>query len=160
MNISNKRAKRPYWCRVLFKGWTPEEMWFLFLAGARDFPLLHNIQTCSEAHLAFCSVGTKSCFCGGNADHLPPPSVKANTWCHTSNFHMPSWPAKGQFYLLFVPFISVRSISVLWSCVWSYCPWCIYIVCIWQCDVNCIYKICLCSTPKFKPIRMRLQQLC
>ena len=69
MNVSNKRAKRPYWCSVLFKGWTPEEMWFLFLAGTRDFSLLHNIQTCSETHSTLCSVGTKSYFCGDNADH-------------------------------------------------------------------------------------------
>jgi hypothetical protein len=38
-NKFNKRAKSPDWRSVMFKDWTPEEM-FLFLAWTRDFSLL------------------------------------------------------------------------------------------------------------------------
>jgi hypothetical protein len=56
-------------------------LWVRFLTGARVFPLLQNIQTCSGAHWASCSLGTTILSPRikrqeRQADHLTPCTAK------------------------------------------------------------------------------------
>jgi hypothetical protein len=47
-------------------------------AGARDFSLVHSVETGSGAHPAY-PMGTKASFPGGKADHSPPSSAEVET---------------------------------------------------------------------------------
>ena len=68
-----------------------------FLARARGFPLLQNIQPCSRVHRASCSMGTtvlspKIKRPEREADHLPPSTARLRM-CRTVPLlpHMSSW---------------------------------------------------------------------
>lgn len=47
-----------------------------FLAGMRDFSLLHSAKTCSRAHLACYPMVTRILWLGCEADHTPPSCAK------------------------------------------------------------------------------------
>jgi hypothetical protein len=54
---------------------------------ARDFSLLHNVQTGSGAHPAYYTMGT-----GGKADHSPPSGVEVKNDGAIPPFpHISSW---------------------------------------------------------------------
>jgi hypothetical protein len=50
-------------------------IWVRVLGEARDFSLLHNVDTASGAHRTSNPTGAEDCFSGDKADHLPPSSL-------------------------------------------------------------------------------------
>jgi hypothetical protein len=94
--------------------------WVRFLAGARFFPLLQNIQTCSGAYRASCSMGTtvllpKIKRPEREADLLPSSAAKVeNMWNYTS--------APGYFLMAFRG-ITTTLVCTLYSTLRNTCCW-------------------------------------
>ena len=92
-------------------GWIP--------LNARDFCLLHNVHTGSEAHPVSCSVGTKV-LCRGvqrpgrGVDHLPPSTAGVkNEWSCNSTHPMHSW--RGQKKLQFLMTLFDQKCLITWG---------------------------------------------
>jgi hypothetical protein len=109
-----------------------------FLAGARDFSLLQNVQTPSGAHPASYATGTKNFFpleaqwCRHEDYHTPPSSVMVkNEWSYTSappiHIHAVDW----------------ANYSFLWNCTQKNTLHCVHICCIFNINVT----ICVLGVP-------------
>jgi hypothetical protein len=92
-------------------GWIPLK--------ARDFCLLHNVHTGSEAHPVSCSVGTKV-LCRGvqrpgrEVDHPPPSSARfKNEWSYNSTHPIHSW--RGQEQLQFLMTLFDQKCLIRWG---------------------------------------------
>jgi hypothetical protein len=83
-------------------GWASD---IRFPAGARDFSLLHSIQTASEAHPNFYSMGTGGLFPGSRrlwheTDHTFPSSVEVKNGGSIPSFpHTSSWREEVKLFL-------------------------------------------------------------
>jgi hypothetical protein len=101
-----------------------------FLAGARDFSLLQNVQTASGAHPASYAKSTKNSppleaqWLGRKDDHTPPSSVMVkNEWSYTSappvHIHVVDW----------------ANYTFLWNSIQKKILHCVHICCIFNVNV-------------------------
>jgi hypothetical protein len=100
--------------------WATDESKIRFPAGARDFSLLHSIQTGSEVHTASCPIGTGGSSAGHKkagkwTDHSPPSSDEIKKSGSVPPLpHTSSWRGS-QLIKLHVPAVSALRLDPLYQ---------------------------------------------